>query len=256
MTFVGGDMLLPLGTYSERSAGWINKIPDDPFVRDLVPGSGIGVQMRGAVPFGAPGEHLSYSVYGVNGPTTSDTNGFANLGTIDFEGNVGDTPNWHRAPGVGGRLGWFFPWKPHYDLELGVSGQTGVWDDAGHHTWTAGVFDAAVHVTPYLEVKGECIHTWMQTADAGSIRPDGWWIQGAYKLSGLNLEWPLINNLELVGRYDKINDGAGTKTDRYTLGYVYYISNTLQFMGDYEFVHSNNSDQDHNMFVFQLAYGF
>jgi hypothetical protein len=96
----------------------------------------------------------------------------------------------------------------------------------------------------------------MQTADAGSIRPNGWWIQGAYKLAGLNLEWPLINNLELVGRYDKINDGAGTITDRYTVGYVYYISNTLQFMGDYEFIHSNDPSQDHNRFVFQLAYGF
>src|ERR1039458_7173868 len=30
MTFVAGDMLLPLGTYTERSAGWLNKLPDDP----------------------------------------------------------------------------------------------------------------------------------------------------------------------------------------------------------------------------------
>ena len=33
VTFVGGDMLLPLGTYTERSAGWLNKIPDDPLPR-------------------------------------------------------------------------------------------------------------------------------------------------------------------------------------------------------------------------------
>jgi len=28
ITLVAGDMLLPLGTYSERSAGWLNKIPE------------------------------------------------------------------------------------------------------------------------------------------------------------------------------------------------------------------------------------
>ena len=37
VTFVGGDMLLPLGTYTERSAGWLNKIPDDPLPRSLLP---------------------------------------------------------------------------------------------------------------------------------------------------------------------------------------------------------------------------
>jgi hypothetical protein len=36
---------------------------------------------------------------------------------------------------------------------------------------------------------------------------------------------------------------------------VYYFSNTLQFMGDYEFVHSGDPAQA-NMFLFQLAYGF
>ena len=30
VTVVAGDMLLPLGTYSERSAGWLNKFPDAP----------------------------------------------------------------------------------------------------------------------------------------------------------------------------------------------------------------------------------
>jgi hypothetical protein len=256
LTFVGGDMLLPLGTYSERAAGWINKIPDDPFVRDLVPGSGIGVQLRGAVPVGQSGESLNYSVYAVNGPTTSDTNGFANLGTIDFEGNVGDTPNFHGSPSAGGRLGWFHPLKAHYDLELGVSGQTGTWDDKDSRRWSAAVLDAAVHVSPFFEAKGEYIHSWMETDDAGTLTPRGWWVQAGYKLAGLDLELPLINNLELVGRYDKINDGAGTKTDRYTVGYVYYITNTLLFQGDYEFLHSNDPSQGHNMFVFQIAYGF
>ena len=49
-TAVGGNMLLPLGTYSERTAGWLNKFPDDPLPRDILPGSGVGVMLRGAVP--------------------------------------------------------------------------------------------------------------------------------------------------------------------------------------------------------------
>src|SRR6516164_1497665 len=66
-TFVGGLMLLPLGTYSERSAGWLNKIPDDPLPRDLLPGNGVGIQFRGAIPVGSPGQSLTYAIYGANG---------------------------------------------------------------------------------------------------------------------------------------------------------------------------------------------
>ena len=46
-TLVTGDMLLPLGTYAERSAGWLNKFPDDPFSRAVLPSSGVGAQLRG-----------------------------------------------------------------------------------------------------------------------------------------------------------------------------------------------------------------
>ena len=68
VTLVAGYMILPLGTYSERAAGWLNKIPDDPLAVDFLPGGGAGVQLRGAVPVGSSGQMLTYSVYGVNGP--------------------------------------------------------------------------------------------------------------------------------------------------------------------------------------------
>jgi len=67
---------------------------------------------------------------------------------------------------------------------------------------------------------------------------------------------PYINNTELVSRYDTVNDGLGTNTRRGTFGYIYYLSNTLLFEGDYEILHSNDPDQAHNMFVLQLSYGF
>jgi hypothetical protein len=258
VTFVGGFMVLPLGTYSERAAGWLNKIPDDPLPRDFLPGSGVGAQLRGAVAIGDCGQMFTYSIYGVNGPSSSNpTNGVANAGDLDLEGNVGDTPNWHANPSGGGRLGWFYAWKPHWDLELGISGQTGEWSDSGNRRWSAAVVDAALHLSPNFEVKGEYINTWEQTDDSGTIRPRGQWVQAAYKLAGLNLQVPYINNVELVGRYDYANNALGTKTTRWTAGAVYYFSNTLLLEGDYEFIHSRGPDAlPDNTFVVQLSYGF
>ena len=259
VTVVAGDMLLPLGTYSERAAGWLNKIPDDPMPRDFLPGSGIGVQLRGSVPVGSSGQSIAYSVYGVNGPSSMD--GTANHDQLDLGGNVGvlnngNNGNLHGSPSGGGRIGLFYPFKPHYDFELGISGQAGTWDDADRHLWSAGVVDAALHLGPNIEFKGEYIHTWQETADLGTINPHGWWVQGAYKLAGLGLELPLVNNVELVGRYDGTRDNVSVKSDRYTVGYVYYLTNTLLFEGDYEWLESNDPSIDHNRFVFQISYGF
>jgi hypothetical protein len=280
VTVVAGNMLLPLGTYSERSAGWLNKFPDNPLPRGLLPGNGIGLQLRGAIPLGDSGQLFTYSAYGVNGPSSFDGSGTA--GSLDLSGNVGilsaasslprtygyglpgttfsTVGNLNPNPSGGGRLGWFYPWKPHYDVELGVSGQSGSWDPQGDQ-WSAVVLDAAVHVSPYLELKGEYINTWVDTTDLGSIRPHGWWGQAGYKLAGLNLDWPLINNVELVGRYDQSNDGLAPATDaeRYTAGFVYYFSNTLLFEGDYEWLHSAGPSSGFfpdNELLFQVSYGF
>lgn len=255
VTLVAGDMLLPLGTYSERVAGWLNKIPDDPFARDLLPGSGIGVQLRGAFPLGVSGQSLNYAIYGINGPSSTDGTGRSDA--LDLGGNVGDTPNLHAAPAGGGRLGWFFPWKPHYDLELGLSGQAGVWDNAGKRLWSAANLDAALHLGPAVEIKGEYINTWYETDDRRTLHPNGGWVQAAYKLSGLNVEAPIINNVELVGRYDRSNDTLGTKVDRGTVGFVYYFSNTLLLEGDYEFLRNHGDTRlPSNKYVLQLSYGF
>jgi hypothetical protein len=257
VTVVAGDMVLPLGTYSERAAGWLNKIPDDPLARDFLPGSGVGAQLRGAVALGQAGQMLTYSLYGVNGPSSGSSSNSANAGDLDLGGNVGDTPNWHANPSGGGRIAWFHPWKPHYDLELGLSGQSGTWSDSGNRLWSSFVVDGALHLSSNFELKGEYINTWVQTDDSGTIRPRGSWAQAGYKLAGLNLSLPYINNVELIGRYDYANDAQGTKTDRYTVGYVYYFSNTLLFEGDYEFINSHGPNAlPKNAFVFQLSYGF
>jgi hypothetical protein len=271
VTVVAGDMLLPLGTYSERSAGWLNKIPDDPLPRAVLPSSGIGIQLRGSIPVGQSGQQVTYAAYVANGPGSVDGSGNATfvdnngnvLPNLDF-GNVGiqsngNRANEHAAVSGGGRIGWFFPLKPNYDLELGISGETGPWNNAGNRMWSAVVADAALHISPYFELKGEYINSWWQTTDIGTLAPRGWWIQGAYKLAGLNqkLNLPLVNNLELVSRFDWVDDGLGTRTQRETVGYVYYLTNTLLLEGDYEWSHSRGpSAGSSNKWVFQVSCGF
>lgn len=258
VTFAGGDLLLPLGTYVQRGAGWLNKIPDDPLAVDaLLPGSGVGGMLMGAVPMGDAGKFINYSVFGVNGPSSAD--GTANADALDLGGNVGTksdgtTANLHKNPSGGGRLGLFMPFKPHYDLELGISGQSGEWDGAGKYLWSAGVVDAAVHLGPNFQINGEYILTGYGS-DQGFVHQNGGFVQSGYKLAGLNREWPIINNLELVGRFDYLNDGLGTVTRRYTVGYIYYFSNTLLFEGDYEFLNSNDPSQT-DQFILQLSLGF
>ena len=149
----------------------------------------------------------------------------------------------------------FLPFKPRYDLELGLSGMAGKWDSSDTHLYTAGVVDAALHLGPSFEAKGEYIRTRYGTDDLGLITQEGWWSQVGYKLAGLNLELPGVNNLELVGRYDSLHDGQGTSTRRYSVGYVYYLTSALLFEGDYEFLHSTDPSQV-NQLVFQLSYGF
>ena len=258
LTLAAGDLLLPLGTYSQRTAGWLNKIPDDPLPRDNLPGSGVGVQLLGAVPLGQEGKMLNYAVYGVNGPGSADGTGKA--AALDLGGNVGlrsdnAIANLHGNPSGGARVALFAPFKPHYDIEVGISGQTGEWDDAGRHQWSAAVLDASLHLGSFFEIKGEYMHSWYGSDDLGMVHPEGWWVQSGYKLAGLNFELPLINNIELVGRYDASHDGLGGQTRRFTVGYVYYFSNTVLFEGDYEFLHSNDPTQK-DRFIFQLSYGF
>jgi hypothetical protein len=273
VTLVAGEMLLPLGTYTERSAGWLNKLPDNPLPRGLLPNDGLGAQLRGSLPLGYSGPMFTYSVYGVNGPSSIDGSG--NSSMLDLNGNVGilnnslygSTTTWgslgnlNSNPSGGGRIAVFYPFKPHYDIEIGLSGQSGEWNNSANGLWSAFVVDAALHVSPYLEVKGEYINTWVDTTDLGTIRPNGWWIQAGYKLSGLNLDFPFISNVELVGRYDTTKDAFAPSStiDRYTAGFVYYFSNTLLLEGDYEWLHGTGPTANQvpsNEILVQLSYGF
>jgi len=267
LTVIGGKMILPLGTYNERSAGWLNKIADDPLPRSLLIGQGVGVQLRGSRPIGNSGQMITYSAYTTNGAgsideTTGNATTVSGAHTINNFDPGGNVTNMHRRPSEGGRIGWFYPWKPHYDVELGLSGQTGAWDKAGKELWTAGVIDAAVHISPYFETKGEYIYTREGTADFGTVEPRGWWIQSGFKLSAFNWDVPLVPSTELVFRYDTIDNpinpiiGSAQKSYRYTPGIVYYITNTLWLEGSYEKIYYSGGAQSADQWLVQLSYGF
>ena len=179
-------MLLPLGTYNERERGLAQqnpKCPDGGWTASC-PGSGVqrAISRRGAG--GQQWQNMTYAVYGANGPssidgtghaTTTDSNG-NKIPNLDLGGNVGiqnngSQQNLHANPSGGGRIGLFHPWKPHYDLELGLSGQTGEWDDAGNHLWSAAVLDASLHLGPNVEIKGEYVNTWYGPVGAIGAMP-------------------------------------------------------------------------------------
>src|ERR1700730_17293595 len=63
VTVVPGDMILPLVTYSERSAGCINNTADMPLLRAVLLGTGIGVQLRGSTAVVQSGQQITYASY-------------------------------------------------------------------------------------------------------------------------------------------------------------------------------------------------
>lgn len=252
---VVGKMLLPLGTFIEKThPAWINKLPNFPLPRadetNIVPESGVGVQLRGAIPVGGH-DTLTYAAYGVNGPGASSSDSTAS--SFDLESGALNN-NGHFAGG--GRLSWLHNWTPYYDLEVGVSGQSGDWDDASKYLFSALVVDATLHVSPYFEARGELLQTWLGNSDPGTLNPRGWWAQGAYKLSGFDLDWPFINNLEAVFRYSTVNDDQGRRAHEYAPGLVYYITNQLQLKAAYLFRGSSDPDLNRNQLLLEMAYGF
>lgn len=257
LTFIAGRFVLPIGVVREKlDAAWINKMPIMPLPEadgtSLISENDIGVQARGAFDLGQQSQ-LTYALYGVNGP--GDGGGDA----LIF--NNGSSLN--GRPSGGGRVALFHYWKPQQDVELGVSGQSGPWSADGNQLYSVVAVDAAVHLGPYVECRGEYMNTWQETADQGTLEAGGWWAQVAYELAGLNLDWPVVNNLEGVFRYSgesntRDEDGNFIRghINQCALGLIYHFTNTLLVKGSYEFNDSNIPDLNHNALTFQAVFGF
>ena len=258
LTMVAGKMVLPLGTFKERlDASWINKLPTFPLpyqdqVEPITPESDIGIQARGGVHLFGGDPVLGYSAFLVNGPNADvDTNGVQTI-------NLGRTgTDFNGSPSAGGRLGLFVPCpsRPNNDFEIGLSGMSGTWDTKDNLLYSALVLDAALHLGPYFELRGEYLRSWQERLKQSGLDRDGWWAQAAYKLSGLDVDFPMVRNLELVFRAGG-DANPGGYVQQYALGADYHITHTLQFKADYEFNRSRNHELDNNQFNLQAAWGF
>ncbi len=258
---VAGKIVLPMGSFIETSdPAWINKLPTFPLPRAdetaILPESDIGIELRGGI--NAGDGLFNYAAYVVNCPghsteTTTDENGNeVTVETLTFDPVV----NQNNSLGYGGRVGFFQPFVEGSDFEAGISGETGKWDSKGDLSWSAAVFDARLHLTPAIELRGEYMTTKEETL-AGDVKPDGWWAQAAYKLSGLNSDISVLNKTELVARYAEVNADNGEGTTKQTaVGIDYHVAGTFVVKGDYEFNTSDNEDLAKDQLNLQLAVGF
>lgn len=110
MTLRMGKMLLPFGTFIERlHPSWVNKFANAPLGfghGGIAPASGIGIELRGAIPVGSM--KVLYSVYATNGPrlnTGMDEDG--NFDEPDEAGQLifNNFEDNNNKKGYGGRVG-------------------------------------------------------------------------------------------------------------------------------------------------------
>jgi len=189
-TVVTGLSLLPLGIYTERlHPGWINRMMDAPYPYQgghhggPIPMSGLGVQARGAVPLGNVAS-INYAAFLTNGPGEAS-------GSIALSGAVPDN-NWNKF--VGGRVGIL----PLRELEIGISGATGLWDDDVSMRYSTLIADVMASTGWGLSVQGEYITT---RTDVGQDDPEVrhlWWAQLAWRLLPLP---GILSRFEIVARY-------------------------------------------------------
>ena len=155
-TLVAGDMLLPLGTYSERSAGWLNKFPDDPFARVRccrLPGwahSCAGLcrwtrrDRRSPMPLMSSTDRVP-----VDG-TGNASSARPRRQRGDFvQRHVSQICTVRPAPAAasdgsspGTRRRVVTTWNSEFQA------RTGVWNNGNSDSWSAAVVDAALHLGP------------------------------------------------------------------------------------------------------------
>jgi|SRR5579863_543146 len=229
LTITAGRFLSPFGIFNERlSAIWISKFQDAPEIAAIGTGVGYsdGFMLRGAL--------ISNRRYAVN-----YTAYFSALSTITkFESE--------RA--AGGRIGVFVPGTR---LEVGASYQRKLQDQRMNSV------GSDISWAPYrvpLEIKGEWAH---------SPSGNGYWIQGAYRLSQLGNENSAIARLEPVFRMQQFfrselipGDSLPLTNSRVPeLGLNYYLPHEVRLNASYGrdlVAHSTNL----NVWEFGITYRF
>lgn len=229
LTITVGRFLTPFGIYNERlSPIWIHKLQDAPFVAAIGTGIGYsdGFMLRGAL-ISNNSYTLTYSAY------------FSTLSNVNKLASV-------RASG--GRVGIFLP---RTRLELGSSYQRRL------QTIRMDSVGADLTWEPFrvpLEIKGE----W-----ARSPSGQGYWIQGAYRLSQLRGANSIVGRFEPIFRMQQFfrsriiaNDSLPqTNTQRPEFGLNYYLPHEVRLNASYsrQFV---SQSTDVNVWDLGITYRF
>jgi cytochrome c553 len=260
LTLGVGKFLSPMN-FLEDHLHQVNKLPDKPLaIRDLLPETNLGLQLRGAIPIRAT--KLGYAFYVANAPTieTQQTN---KLGTLQFDNF--DNHGGHVA--VGGRVGFY----PISELEVGYGFQFSSVEADGQRA------DALLHSvdlnyvrdSAWLKGTVNLLAQWAWSAvdpitydpdgslGFGPVRLDdrrnGGYVQLAYRPTRINQ--PVVNRLEPIVRYERFNQSgavAGFDEQRWTIGLNYWLLPNAVVKGAYEF--SDRSGED--AFLFQFKVGF
>lgn len=261
VTFVGGKWLLPFGDFIQQlHPAWINKLVTFPLpFREneeggLLPFADVGAQLRGGTRlFGREGTNLDYTLFVSNGPRFES----ADVGAR-FEANNVD-PN--RGKGFGARLALLHtPATGRFgNLKVGASTYDGKWDEDNELWFTSWGIDAAYRLDE-LELRGEYLQTRreMPTGIARDRR-EGWYVQGAYKLSRLRV--PHLSRLELVARYSGLNQRAVTDEEllphprQVALGLDYWLTPSVVGKLEYDRELPRDAPNDHAIRA-QIGVGF
>ena len=148
---------------------------------------------------------------------------------------------------VGGRVGY----KPTRELEFGISYYTGAYTVDGKQDISIMDFDAE-YKKDELTVRGEYVFANEDTSGS-DLKKDGFYAETAYRVNRF---------LEPVVRYDQadLDDGSGHKTERSTIGLIYYPNPGLHPMFNFKisqsFVHDDGTGDRQHEFVAQCVIGF
>ncbi len=167
LTIVAGRFLTPFGIFNERlHPGWIKNIQNTPIIFGMEHGSSTGGMLRGGIEL-TPNVNLNYSAY------------FSTLAT---------TKTLEASRSGGGRWSLFFP-GPRFEAGFSYSRQLGE-----EHSNLFG-FDATWNVRRVpLDVRTEY---------ARGVLGSGYWIEGAYRLSGIPNWNAFFRKSQVVARMEQ-----------------------------------------------------
>jgi hypothetical protein len=231
VTITAGRFLTPFGIFNERLyPEWIRALQPDPLILPIATASSDGAMLRGGFPLSARA-NMNYAAY-------------VSVASIGVNGVEAERQ-------VGGRAGVFFP-GPR--LEVGASWQKALQDDRKnaigfHLAWQPRAIPLSVHSE-------------FARANQGS----GYWIEGAYRLSQVNVWNKAMRRTEVVGRMQQFFSGdispdaaasfglPGANTREADFGINYFLKDGLKAVGSYG--RQLSSAGNFNQWTVGIAYRF